>query len=222
MQGEIIYDVPIFPLNSVLFPSLPLPLHIFEERYRTMVQDLRRKDNRFCVALIEEGPEVGDFAVPSQVACLAEIVHLQPLPDGRYFLVAVGVERARIISTDRASHPYLTGALELWPDEGPVVDPGLVSKASRLFDQYVEYIMKLAGEGEERVPTPDEPDLLSYVLATALQTDTAVRQKLLEIPGTEQRLITEVQMLQTELPLLRSLMSNPQPPGIADGKFSAN
>jgi Lon protease-like protein len=222
MNSEIIYDVPIFPLHSVLFPSLPLHLHIFEERYRTMLRDLRSRDNRFCVALIEEGEEVGDYAVPAQVACLAEIVELQPLPDGRYFVVAVGVERAKILSTDRSTHPYLTGSLEIWPDESAGVSPELIGKASSLFEQYIDHIMKLVGKENERVSTPGEPDLLSYVLATALQTDAAVRQKLLEIPGSEQRLRTEVQMLQTELPLLRSLAAIRETPSAGYRKFSAN
>src|SRR5438132_10391791 len=99
MPGEILYKVPVFPLNTVLFPSMPLPLHIFEERYRAMVQDIKHGDKRFCVALIKEGEEVGSDAAPCQVACLAEVVHLQALADGRYFLLAVGVERVRILST---------------------------------------------------------------------------------------------------------------------------
>src|SRR6266567_3382730 len=110
MSGEILYNVPIFPLSTVLFPSMPLPLHVFEERYRTMVEDLRRGDNRFCVALIREGPEVGGYAEPHEVACLAELVHVQALQDGRFFIVAVGIERVKILSTDRAAKPYLTGS----------------------------------------------------------------------------------------------------------------
>ena len=110
-------ELPLFPLNVVLFPSMPLPLHIFEERYRVMVQDIKHGDKRFCVALIKEGPEVGGQAMPHEVACLAEAVHLQSLADGRYFLMAVGVERVRILSTDPDAKPYLTGNLRSeWKD----------------------------------------------------------------------------------------------------------
>jgi Lon protease-like protein len=222
MTGEIIYNVPIFPLNTVLFPSMPLPLHIFEERYRTMVEDLRHGDNRFCVALLREGQEVGGYAEPYEIACLAELVHVQPLQDGRYFIVAVGVERVKIISTDRANKPYLTGSLETWPDENEDADAELVARAAKLFFQYIQYVLKLSGQDEERIPMPDEPDLLSYLMATSLQVEAEVRQSLLEMPNSEQRLQAELEMLQSELPLLRAFMSTPQPPGVGFGQFSAN
>src|SRR5436190_11848082 len=62
MPGEILYNVPVFPLNTVLFPGMPIHLHVFEERYRVMVQDIQHGDKRFCVALISEGQEVGGQA----------------------------------------------------------------------------------------------------------------------------------------------------------------
>jgi len=222
MSGEILYNVPIFPLNTVLFPSMPLPLHIFEERYRTMVEDLRRGDNRFCVALIREGPEVGGYAEPYEVACLAELVHVQALQDGRYFIVAVGIERVKILSTDRAAKPYLTGSLETWPDDTEDLDAELVDRASKLFLQYVHYMLKLSGQTEEKIPMPTEPDLLSYLMATSLQVEAEVRQSLLEMPNSEQRIQAELDMLQNELPLLRAFMSTPQPPRVGFGQFSAN
>jgi uncharacterized protein len=222
MPGEILYNVPVFPLNTVLFPSMPLPLHIFEERYRSMVQDIRRGDKRFCVALISQGEEVGGDAEPCQVACLAEVVHLQALDDGRYFLLAVGVERVRILSTGHNGKPYLTGNLEVWPDEAAQIESDLVEDASQLFSQYVDYITKLSGQDAEKIPIPAEPELLSYVLAAGLEMESAARQRLLEMPGGRQRLESEVRMLRKELPMLRALAGSPQPPGVGYGQFSAN
>jgi Lon protease-like protein len=206
----------------VLFPSMPLPLHIFEERYRAMVQDIKHGDKRFCVALIKEGQEVGGEAVPCEVACLAEAVHLQSLADGRFFIMAVGVERVRILSTDRDAKPYLTGNLELWPDEGEKAEPDLLQRAEQLFSQYAHCIMKLSGQEAEKVPMPAEPELLSYVLATGLQMEALARQQLLELPGCKQRLSAEIEILQAELPMLRALASSPQPRGVGFGQFSAN
>ena len=222
MTGEVIYNVPIFPLNTVLFPSLPLSLHIFEERYRTMVEDLRRGDGRFCLAFIKEGQEVGGPAEPYEVACLAELVHIQPLQDGRYFIVAVGVERVKIVHTDRRAKPYLTGSLEVWSDRDGDVAPEVVEKAAELFLQYAHLAMKMSGQDEKQIPIPDDADLLSYVLATGLQIDTPMRQRLLEMPGAQERLHAEIEILQSELPLLRAFMSTPQPPGVGYGQFSAN
>jgi len=201
---------------------MPLPLHIFEERYRTMVQDISRGDKRFCVALISEGMEVGGDAEPCEVACLAEVVDLQALDDGRYILVAVGVERVRLLSVGHNGRPYLTANVEVWPDENAQVEPRLLEDASHLFLQYVDYITKLSGQNLERVPMPDEPDLLSYVLAAGLELEAPARQRLLEMPGGRQRLESEVRMLRKELPMLRALASSPQPPGVGYGQFSAN
>jgi uncharacterized protein len=222
MPGEILYNVPVFPLSTVLFPGMPLPLHIFEDRYRAMVQDIRRGDKRFCVALISEGEEVGGDAEPCEVACLAEVVDLQSLDDGRYFLIAVGVERVRILSAGHNGKPYLTANVEMWPDEVAQVEPALMEDASHLFLQYIDYITKLSGQDPEKVPIPAEPELLSYVLAAGLEMESSARQRLLEMPGGRQRLETEVKMLRKELPMLRALAGSPQPRGVGYGQFSAN
>ena len=222
MHAEIIYGVPVFPLNTVLFPSMPLPLHIFEERYRSMLRDVRRSDSRFCVSLIREGEEVGGDAEPYDVACLAEIVEQQTLPDGRSVLIAVGVERVKILTLDRSSQPYLTGSMELWPDESKETQSGILARARKLFVEYVEYILKLTGKEGETIPVPDEPDLLSYILATTLQLEPVERQRLLEIPGTEARLRAELEVLTDQVPLLRVMASTPRPPNAGYGQFSAN
>ena len=97
MPGETtVSNIPIFPLNAVLFPKMPLSLRIFEERYKAMIRDLPISGNRFCVALIQDGVEVGGPAEPHEVACLAEVQEIQPLPNGMFLLEAIGVERVRI------------------------------------------------------------------------------------------------------------------------------
>lgn len=221
-RQSAIYNLPVFPLNTVLFPFMPVALHIFEERYKAMIADIREADRRFCVALIHEGEEVGGSADPYPVACLADIVHLRELPHGGFYLVAVGVERVRIITTDPVSKPYLLGSIELWPDESAPVETSLLSRASRLFMKYAGYILELSGEKMDNVPLPTEPDALSYVLATALQVSASTRQQLLEMPDSASRLQAEVTILEVEIPMLRALASSPRPPVIGDGKFSAN
>ncbi|MDQ3930414.1 MAG: LON peptidase substrate-binding domain-containing protein [Chloroflexota bacterium] len=223
MQGlPTIFNVPLFPLSTALFPRMPLPLHIFEERYKEMIRDLRLWGNRFCVALIREGTEVGDHADPYMVGCLAELVNLRPLADEKYNLVAMGVERVRILSIDSVSKSYLIGEVELWPDEGSQADAPLVARASRLFMEYAGYLMDLSGDRLGEFTLPAEPDTLSYVLATALQIASPERQRLLEMPGCAQRLKAEVRIMQAEMPVLHALVKSPRPPAIGDGKFSAN
>ena len=103
--------IPIFPLQTVLFPGMLLPLHIFEERYRQMVRDCMDGDDTFGVTLIRSGSEVGAPAVPHEIGTLARIVRLDPLEDGRFFLVALGEERFRIREL-RTERPYLQASVE--------------------------------------------------------------------------------------------------------------
>ncbi|MDQ5826493.1 MAG: LON peptidase substrate-binding domain-containing protein [Chloroflexota bacterium] len=219
--GPISKVMPVFPLNTVVFPRIPLPLHIFEERYRQMVRDLHEGDGRFCVALIKEGVEVGGEATPHDIGCMVEVADTRELPDGRFYLVALGVERVRIASLDRESKPYLLGTVEAWPEEQAAVSTPLLHKASHLFTQYARYRMALSGETMNDVTLPEEADVLSYVLATAIEMEAGERQRLLETPGTAARLEAEVALLETEIPILHALASTPQPSG-AQGPFSRN
>ena len=128
----------------------------------------------------------------------------------------------RIISTNRTARPYLTGTVECWPDEGVSAELDSMRRAASLFSQYVAYMLKLTGQEEERVPIPTDADLLSYTIASSMQVAASVRQELLETPGSGARLQREIEMLQNELPLLRSLTENPEPPRVGFGQFSAN
>lgn len=88
--------MPMFPLGSVLFPTMPLPLHIFEPRYRALARDVLRGDRRFGVVLIERGNEVGGEETRTDLGTIAEVVEAEELDDGRWVLVAVGRERIRV------------------------------------------------------------------------------------------------------------------------------
>jgi len=223
MPGETtVYNVPIFPLNAVLFPKMPLALRIFEERYKAMVRDLPQSDNRFCVALIREDTEVGGPAEPYEVACLAEAQSLRPLPQGMFFLEAVGVERVRITRLDRTSKPYLLGLLETWPDGTTLADKALVERVSRLFEEYTGCLMTLAGQKAGTIPPPSDPEMLSYLLATVLDINPPERQRLLQLPDSMSRLQAEQEILRTELPMLQAIANSPRPPDLGGGKFSAN
>src|SRR5438105_7911783 len=94
-------EIPLFPLSVVLFPHMPLALHIFEERYRQMMRDCRVAGTSFGVVAIREGREVGDGAVPYEVGTLAQIHECETLPDGRYKLRVEGASRFRV---ERFSH----------------------------------------------------------------------------------------------------------------------
>jgi hypothetical protein len=186
-----------------------------------MVRDLQAGDGRFCVALIKEGVEVGGEATPHNVGCVVEVAHTRELPDGRFYLVTLGVERARIIALDRSSKPYLLGTVEVWPEEQTPVAAPLLDTASRLFTEYAHHRMALSGETLDDFTLPREADVLSYVLAMAIEVDAEERQRLLETPDTATRIRAEVDLLQTELPIIRAIAaaSHSSP---TQGPFSQN
>src|SRR6476469_494249 len=96
----------LFPLNTVLFPGMPLPLHIFEERYKLMIGRCIEENRPFGVVLIRSGPEVGGPATPHVVGTTAEISGWKRLEDGRLNLIVMGTERFRIVEVVR-QEPYM-------------------------------------------------------------------------------------------------------------------
>lgn len=175
------YELPLFPLNTVLFPGMPLPLHIFEERYKQMVADCLRDGRPFGVVLIAEGAaEGGPPAQPFPIGCTAEIAQVQPLDDGRMIIMTVGRERFRIVRL-RHDRPYLVGMVEPAPllDEDEArVEAG----AARLEPLVTEYLDKLAEMGSiDAVPEapPEDPASLAYLGAALIQLPAEQKQSLL-------------------------------------------
>jgi len=103
-------NLPLFPLHTVLCPGVELSLHVFEDRYRTMVGRCLADESPFGVVLIREGSEVGpgDLAVAA-VGTVAEIRRATPRADGRYDLLVRGMQRFRLDGVDAAAEPYLVG-----------------------------------------------------------------------------------------------------------------
>jgi uncharacterized protein len=141
--------LPLFPLGTVLYPGLLLPLHIFEERYRQLVRDLLANGEapRFGVVAIREGRETGVSGVSAlyPVGCTAVLRQVQKYPDGRYDIVTVGVQRFRLLALDE-SQPYLQGEVELLPEEsGDPAEADLAARAVRpAFSGYLRALASLA------------------------------------------------------------------------------
>ena len=141
--------LPLFPLGTVLYPGLLLPLHIFEERYRQLVRDLLANGEapRFGVVAIREGRETGVSGVSAlyPVGCTAVLRQVQKYPDGRYDIVTVGVQRFRLLGVDD-SQPYLRGEVEMLPEEaGDPAEAELAARAVRpAFSDYLRALASLA------------------------------------------------------------------------------
>ncbi len=202
-------ELPLFPLNTVLFPGTAIPLHIFEPRYRQMIADCQREQKPFGIVLTR--PESEHLhEIPYPVGTIAEIRNLDRLEDGRYTLMAVGVKRFRIVS-QHYEKPYLSGIVELLEDELEV-EPSLqalAQQAHRLFFNYLDTLLESAPEEELQATIPDEPEDLSYFIAYFIEVQNEERQRFLEMTSTLQRLEEEIVMLQHEIPFMRQMLAHP-------------
>ncbi len=208
--------LPLFPLATVLYPGLLLPLHIFEERYRQLVRDLLDgpEPGRFGVIAIRKGRETGIDGIGAlyEIGCTATLRQVEEHQDGRFDLVAVGTQRFRLAALD-TSRPYLQGAVDvLAEDTGDQVAAGLAALAVQ--DAFRTYLDALAERGGAQISVPDLPDepvLLSYVVAASMIVELSDRQVLLAEPDALRRLTTERALLSRETTMLRSLRSTPAP-----------
>ncbi|MEH1011516.1 LON peptidase substrate-binding domain-containing protein [Micromonospora sp. CPCC 206060] len=216
--------LPIFPLGTVLFPGLVLPLHIFEERYRTLVNNLvglpDDTPREFGVVAIQSGWEVapaggtgpGSASVSlHEVGCTAEVRQVTELADGGFDLVTVGRRRFRIIDVDQDAAPYLTADVEWLPEpDGPdEVAELLTPRVTAVFRQYLGLIRPEAAEITEQLP--DDPTVLSHLVAATAALTITDRQRLLAIDGTADRLRAELRLLNREAALLRQVRAVPVP-----------
>lgn len=185
-------ELPLFPLPElVLFPGRHLPLHIFEFRYRIMMNTLLQGDRRFGVLMLD--PTTGE---PAQVGCCAEILHYQRLPDDRMKVLTIGQQRFRVLSYVREK-PYRVGLVE-WLEDQPTngnLAP-LASDVDRLLRDVVRLSAKLTSQ-EIEIPDniPTLPTELSYWVASNLYGVALEQQSLLEMNDTEARLEREAEIL---------------------------
>ncbi len=196
--------VPLFPLDTVLFPGMALPLHVFEPRYRQMVATCLDDHAPFGVVLARPESLFG-LEVPHAVGTLARIEDYERLPDGRYNLLARGMRRFRILreSRDRA---YMRGLI--CPlcdrDDSPDVLAALASEAREAFIGYLSAVLTLVGSEERDIAIPQDPTELSHAIGTCLTSEECDKQKLLEMSSASERLQAEIALLRDETQTLMS------------------
>ncbi|HRE26076.1 MAG TPA: LON peptidase substrate-binding domain-containing protein [Anaerolineales bacterium] len=201
--------LPLFPLNTVLFPGMVLPLHIFEPRYREMVNRCLDEHLPFGVTLIESGPEVGGPAQPHPVGTYGMIQNVERLADGRMNIEVVGQERFRIVSLHH-DKSYLCGTLERYP-----LDAAGTARAVALghaLRPWVQRYLKILGESANvRLDTqslPDEPTALAYLAAIVAQVPAPEKQALLACPSAVELLARERRLYRREVSLIRALLAH--------------
>lgn len=192
-------ELPLFPLNTVLFPHASLHLHIFEDRYREMVRMCLREDRPFGVVLIREGSETG-FADPYLVGTACRIKEVRTYDDGRMDIAVQGERRFRIRELDD-SRSYLIGRVE------PVIEHEIdeTDRAEALLararDEF-EALIRRAIERDEvsvRVVFPTDPVVLSFTIANLLQMENLKKQRLLETTDTLERMEDLLPVLENQI-----------------------
>jgi uncharacterized protein len=204
-------ELPLFPLQTVLYPGLPMPLHVFEDRYRKMFKRVLNTERRFGVVAILRGREVGEGATYHPVGCVAEVTDVRRHADGRLDVVARGRSRFRIDGVVQAA-PYIVAEVSELPETTGEAAEQRTLKAGRLFTRYVTTLLEMTGGQVEPIDIPDDPVAASYLVAAGLQVDLADKQRLLAIPSAAERLTAEASLLRRELVLLEHLrVAGPAP-----------
>ncbi|HEY9283520.1 MAG TPA: LON peptidase substrate-binding domain-containing protein [Pyrinomonadaceae bacterium] len=191
-------ELPLFPLPLVLFPGVPLPLHIFEERYRRLLADVRVSNNLFGLPYFEN-PVTEDSRPPANhVGCVAEVVEAQSLEDGRSNILTVGVVRYRLSGYVEAGEPYLVGRVEFFADEDEEKDL-LARRAGRVSELFGRIARSVRALNDDRSPVPelpaDDPERLSFLVAAAVEMENADKQELLELRSAAARLARLARLL---------------------------
>ena len=219
--------LPLFPLGTVLFPGLVLPLHVFEERYRQLVHDLLalpEEDRLFGVVAIREGREVGTDGVRAlfEVGCAARLQSAEGHPDGTFEVVTVGDRLFRLLSLSD-DRPYFSGEVDWLPDD--IGDPDLAKVLdASVRTAFVDYLAALSGATGDEIEAselPDDPLVLGHLVSASVLLDLQDRQDLLDQPDGCARLRRALSVLRREAGLLRTLGAAPAPE-LARSPYSAN
>jgi Lon protease-like protein len=204
------YELPLFPLNSVLFPGMPIILHIFEDRYKRMIRLCLETQQSFGVVLIKRGVEaLGPLAEPYLIGCTAHIVETQNLSGGRMNITSVGQERFRILTLNHTTAPYLIGSVEEYPlaNPNPAAFAASVKKFRPLLDRYLQLLAETGSFHFDPEKLPGDPIGFAYKAAVLLQVPPASKQELLsvrEAPDLLEKLRTSYLR---EIALLRSMLA---------------
>ncbi|MBM3940392.1 MAG: peptidase S16 [SAR202 cluster bacterium] len=187
----------LFPLDStVLFPTIELPLMVFEPRYLQLMRECTEANEPFGVQLLRRGREVGDVDVtPYDVGTTAMVRQVDRVEGGRLRVQAFGQRRYRVVDYEH-DRPYLAARVEYLPDEAGNLDGGVERRVRELAHRYMQGVVALQGGYVRDIPLPHDAHTLSWVVAQLFQGNPLSQQRLLEAPTTAVRLQQELGMLE--------------------------
>jgi Lon protease-like protein len=194
-------ELPMFPLGSVLLPTMLLPLHVFEPRYRRLTDDVLAADRRFGVVLIERGHEVGGGDVRTEIGTVAEVLRAERLEDGRWLLVCVGTERMRVTEW-LPDAPYPRARVLPWPDAGAPVRPDQIARVADRLERVLALAAELGAEVTD-VDLVDDPVTASWQATALAPIGPLDAQRLLAVPDAAERLARLLDVLADREEVLR-------------------
>lgn len=198
----------MFPLGSVLVPGMPLPLHVFEERYRTLVKRCLEHETPFGVTLIERGGEVGGGDTRFGIGCLARIVDAHRFTDGRFAIVAVGTERIKVAAW-LEDDPYPQAETVPWPDEGGAITAGAVEMVRAACKRALALAAEIGvGAAPATTELSDDPEILAWQVAAGAPLASLDRLRLLAAPGVGERLDLAAVQLREAVSLLEMQLAS--------------
>jgi Lon protease-like protein len=203
----------MFPLNTVVFPGMSVPLHVFEDRYRSLVHHLMQVDDPadrvFGTVAIREGYELGDHGAQSvyRVGCVLQLTDVERRPDGTLDVLAVSRDRLKLDRMERGGD-FPTGVAEVVVEPRVEVPAQVMDRARATFTAYRAAIAELQGDPFSGT-LPRDPDYLAWTLSALSPLPMAERQSLLEAPDAQERLTLVTRLLREELRAINVIPSLP-------------
>jgi len=184
-------ELPLFPLAVVLFPGVPLPLHIFEPRYRQMLKDVQASHSLFGLSYFDPSTSTREMPAVGSIGCVAKVTDTQGFPDGRSNILTVGLIRYRIEEYVERGDPYLVVRVSYFEDEAEN-DQTLQESSREVADTFARIARAVRTINDERTNLPDiadtDPERLSFLVAAAMEVEPDLKQEMLELRSTSERL----------------------------------
>ena len=207
-------ELPLFPLNLVLFPGMRLPLHIFEERYKTMIGDCIESNSPFGVLLIKEGPEAGGTAEPFWVGTTARITQNTQLEGGRLNILTVGEKRFQLIEIIKTT-PFMLGNIQYLSEELGEVPKSLIIEISEEYSTFLKQLATVAGGWNRTIKVSNDPASLAReviaTMAASIDMPKILCQELLENSAVTSRLEKLLPLLKQGNELMQEKVEDSNP-----------
>jgi uncharacterized protein len=208
-------NIPLFPLNVVLFPGMMLPLHIFEDRYKAMIKECLANDQMFGVVLARtqqaQAPNVAGLYVDDlyPIGTTAQITAVEHLQNDRMNLITVGQERFIIKGIVSNRNDFLVGEVDPFPiaeDEDPILIDGMMQKLKPMLKEYIDYLASASGEDLSNAVLPNDPKMLAYLAGIAVQGPLTDKQDLLSAKSVGILIAKTVNVLDRENKILAYML----------------